>query len=703
MDAWLAQRFWNQVDKFRNSALLLGTLYTITFLILLPVVVAKRGSVLVLAEVLAVMILAAVVVHLMLNFTYVLTVLFPLTMAVVFLITGAALWFAAPLLKMYVGAIGGIFSMLLSAVGAGGSFPFESAVDGYVEFISRLGEAFFALAAAMWWAVEKVKDINQGAIVVYLVLLLSMGFLSGFAGVGTLLTFFLVWLAVFLRLQQTDNGTTSVHKQIKALLKAGATLALLFGTWRITNTPEVLVAAKQSPNLLVALFVPVQLTRVTAPSSVASVFLNMYKTVLFAIGILGIWYPRWILKVLRIPEEWLQVVTGLCARSFFGVLLPRSSMPVSATPSAEVMNPAPAAMVAVTAEVHSTVAPVESPALPKIPRKALIAFAAGALVLIGGYSGYKTITDRLNSPGRVVAGFFRAVNQGEVDKAASYLAFPQAEDDFATKDELKAQLAPWVKSVTQGGAARYQQLPDTSEPFKGQTALNVRFQTADGRQGQILLKREPGASKWKVVLPREDLVVRVNAKDASVEVDGIPVAIFERDGGFTGQIRLFSHPHVIKATAPDAKPIEMKVNGGGSVDLKFVPDAKVLETLVADLKTRIAAPLARAIQFHDYKPFETPDLQKDAQLVGLFRSLVNQWRDATFTQVGVSRFDVLDAGFVGPGVLQVEVQLELTATGSRPGWFGEQVSVQGPIVRERLYLQLVREGSSWMLVGRHYD
>ncbi|MGI9862514.1 hypothetical protein SDD30_14130 [Moorella naiadis] len=261
----------NILFGIKDPAILIGTLYVISFLLLWPFLQNFHFGPLNEYKLLLVSVIGIVLVHLFLNWVYVLTVAIPMTMVVILFVAGAAIWIFAP---TYTGFIVGAFSVWDFFMAGLSSLP-SNIVSGLGESVSRIGQFMMMLAGGLWWLVQKAKSIEQNALVVYLIGLGSFGFLSSLVSTEALFAFLFFWMIVNAKVQGKEAPN------IANIFRILSTIAVVF------KVP----------------FLPVHY------QGMAAGILWLYKAGLTGTMLMGIWKPEKLLEFL--PEQFKQYGTVL--------------------------------------------------------------------------------------------------------------------------------------------------------------------------------------------------------------------------------------------------------------------------------------------------------------------------------------------------------------------------------------------------------
>lgn len=259
----IAKAVKNILFGIKDPAILMGTLYILSFLLLWPFMQNFHFGPLNEYKLLLISVIGIVLVHLFLNWVYVLTVAIPMTMAAILFVVGAVIWIFAP---TYTGFIAGAFSIWDFFMAGLSSMP-SNIVSGLGETVSRIGQFMMILAGGLWWLVQKAKSVEQNALVVYLIGLGSFGFLSSLVSTEALFAFLFFWMIVNAKVQGKEAPN------IASIFRVLSTIAVVF------KVP----------------FLPVHYQGLTAG------ILWLYKAGLTGIMLMGIWKPEKLLEYL--PDQ----------------------------------------------------------------------------------------------------------------------------------------------------------------------------------------------------------------------------------------------------------------------------------------------------------------------------------------------------------------------------------------------------------------
>ncbi|MBO8128950.1 MAG: hypothetical protein H0Z39_07095 [Peptococcaceae bacterium] len=207
---------WNDVRslllRLRDGSLLLGVLYLIVFLLVLPFWVAHAPSqvghnmIVLLA-----MVTALLLVHIFLNWAYYALVAVPAIAAIGLFVVGACLWVATPMVMAPLAALFGMFSGGFGVADLGGMIAGKffgaggQLVAGMSETISRFGQLLMIIAGWFWWLNDKLRSINYKALGFYLLGLASLGYTTGIASTEGLIVFLYVWLWITYRIEERQD------------------------------------------------------------------------------------------------------------------------------------------------------------------------------------------------------------------------------------------------------------------------------------------------------------------------------------------------------------------------------------------------------------------------------------------------------------------------------------------------------------------
>lgn len=197
--------------RFKDGSILLGILYFLSFLLLLPFWLSNAPSAIGnKAALLLAAITAFLLTHIFLNWTYYALVVVPAVAAAGLFVVGALIWVATPLtmapiqavVGIFTGGFGGGIADLVAGKAMGG---FGALVSGASDTISRIGQLLMIISGWFWWLNDRLKSIDRKALGFYLLCLAILGFLTGTASLEGIIVFLYVWLWITYRLEGKDG------------------------------------------------------------------------------------------------------------------------------------------------------------------------------------------------------------------------------------------------------------------------------------------------------------------------------------------------------------------------------------------------------------------------------------------------------------------------------------------------------------------
>lgn len=199
--------------QIKDSALFLGCLYFLVFIMLLPEFAIRQGVVdgfsLMFAGALSVL-----AVHFFLNWLYIAVVAIPFTMAALLFIAGCSIWLFTPIVLFATESL-----MRVAVLFVGGSISLTLLND----FYTRLGQFLMIVSGGIWWVVTKAKDLNQKAITAYIFMVVLFGTIIGITSFARLAGVLFIWLVVYSKTKGENIP------DFKALFQVASTVAVLFG------------------------------------------------------------------------------------------------------------------------------------------------------------------------------------------------------------------------------------------------------------------------------------------------------------------------------------------------------------------------------------------------------------------------------------------------------------------------------------------
>jgi len=251
--------------QIKDSAIFLGCLYFVVFIILLPEFIARQNIINGL-QLVFLGALSVLIVHLFINWLYVAVTLVPLIMSAIFFAAGLVIWLFAPLSMFPIQNILQVFAIF------GVSFDLSL----LNEFVTRVGQFLMIIGGGLWWVVNKTKDLNYKALIAYITTIILFGVLLGVTSFTRLAGFLFIWLVVYSKV----NGQENIP-DLLVLFKVVATAAVVFGVFsvEIVNLGKLYFATPTATGL--------------------RAFISLYKTVIGILIITGVWKPNLIL--VRLP------------------------------------------------------------------------------------------------------------------------------------------------------------------------------------------------------------------------------------------------------------------------------------------------------------------------------------------------------------------------------------------------------------------
>lgn len=260
------------MGRVKSVGVLVGLLYFMAFLLILPYVAASddhaiSGT----AQLFAAGIIAVVVVQILLNWAAISMAAAPLVWAASFAVVGWVIWLFAPLAIIPINVMTGMILAFFPGAGTAATANYQFIVD----FLTRMGQFLMALGAAFWWVARKLLGVNQLAIGVYVVSLGLLGILSGVWGLGPVMVFLLVWLVVYTKLSDQKN-----LPDLKRIFQVVAAIALLVNMG-VTHSLLLRIAGGGAPVFAIG----------ASPNSAAMGFARSYEFLLDLLLLFGVWSP----------------------------------------------------------------------------------------------------------------------------------------------------------------------------------------------------------------------------------------------------------------------------------------------------------------------------------------------------------------------------------------------------------------------------
>ncbi|MDQ0287739.1 hypothetical protein SAMN02745218_01204 [Desulfofundulus australicus DSM 11792] len=213
------------LTRIKDGSVILGILYFISFLLVLPFWLSEAPSEI---DIRAVLLLATVsaifLTHMFLNWAYYALIVVPAIAASCLFTLGAFIWVTTPLI---VAPIQAIFGMFGSGFGAdmgnmiAGRFmgAFGSMFTGLGESISRTGQLLMIISGWFWWLNDRLRNIDYKALGFYLLCLAVLGFATGIPSMEGIIVFLYVWLWFTYKIQNKEGlpNLTLVFKIVASL------------------------------------------------------------------------------------------------------------------------------------------------------------------------------------------------------------------------------------------------------------------------------------------------------------------------------------------------------------------------------------------------------------------------------------------------------------------------------------------------------
>ncbi len=223
------------LSRFKDASVLLGVLYFVAFILVLPFWLVRGETVGTRMAFLLAGVTGFLLVQLFLNWTYYALVAVPGIAAIVLFVIGAFVWVGTPLVMAPVHAVIGLFT---GGFGGGiadllagkmmGSFGVLS--KGLEETVSRIGQLLMIVSGWFWWLNERLQKLNHKALGFYLLCLAVFGFTAGNASLEGLIVFLYVWLWLTYRLEGREGlpNLTVVYKLVPTIAVSAKAFQFFF-------------------------------------------------------------------------------------------------------------------------------------------------------------------------------------------------------------------------------------------------------------------------------------------------------------------------------------------------------------------------------------------------------------------------------------------------------------------------------------------
>ncbi|WIV11082.1 hypothetical protein [Proteiniborus sp. MB09-C3] len=292
------------ISELKNPSILLGVLYGICFLIMLPIQLSKTSSVGNLFLAILYSIIPILIVHFLLNFLYYLVISIPLIMSIVIASIGLFIWLFAPLQGVILDTILNVINLALLTLGDD-IFNVSGSLNYYIEFVSRLGQTLITIGGGLWWLVKKAKDINYVALYAYIIFLSFLLILSGIIQPSYTIIFLILWATLAIKVKENDS-----LPDLKLLFKIVANISIFVAIFR---TQLITVSNLSSISNLLSIN-----RKTFFNSNGYNYFVFIYSSIIFLLTTFGIWKPNIILT--KMPSKMKKIVEyikGLAVKYFF--------------------------------------------------------------------------------------------------------------------------------------------------------------------------------------------------------------------------------------------------------------------------------------------------------------------------------------------------------------------------------------------------
>lgn len=281
------QKISELINEMKSPSILLGILYGVCFLVMLPIQLSKIRSIGGLFSAILFAIIPVLIVHFLLNFLYYLVISIPLVMSIVISSIGLFIWLFAPLQGLFIDIIMNIINIAFLTLGDN-IFSFNKSLNYIVDFISRFGQTLMIMGGWLWWLVKKAKDINHVALYAYIIFLSFLGILSGIIQPTYTIIFLLLWATLAIRVKENDS-----LPDLKLLFKIVANISIFIAMFRTQ------LVTSSDFNLISNLFSGGRKTFFN--SNGYNNFIYVYSSIIFLLVTFGIWKPNLILS--KLPNK----------------------------------------------------------------------------------------------------------------------------------------------------------------------------------------------------------------------------------------------------------------------------------------------------------------------------------------------------------------------------------------------------------------
>ncbi|SHJ47909.1 hypothetical protein [Tepidibacter formicigenes] len=218
LGSWLA--------KLQSGSAILGVLYVLVFLFMIPVFVSQGFSFDSMLAKSGIIVVSIVIVHFLVNGLYYMLVTIPVILAVITFIFGWLIWLGTPFFFS-------VFDMFFNAFNLATGLSSSFGTGNLVEFLTRLGQTFMGIGTGIWWIAKKVKEIDYAALYIYIVMLGLLGLVSGFISFGFPIVFLILWATLSYKIHENPNVDS--NEQLALVMKIVGCLSMLIGTMNNIN------------------------------------------------------------------------------------------------------------------------------------------------------------------------------------------------------------------------------------------------------------------------------------------------------------------------------------------------------------------------------------------------------------------------------------------------------------------------------------
>ena len=293
--------------KLKNPAIITGILYIIAFFLIFPYLIQLQLPIGNTFLVLLGMLLAVVIVSALLNWAYLLTMIFPIAAALILFFTGWTIYILSPGIdaigQILIGFLNGVIGDL-GASGATGNIT--AAFQDVTTIGNHIGQFFITMGAAIYVHSRTLAGkVNYVAIGMFITVFALLGVAMGLTGLSGVAVFLVLWLMFYIRMQ--GNNTAIADMQI--LFKIVATLVVLIGSGVMHFSVSYLDGFQST----FSQFGEISSNGLTSVGVNGNSFLTVWHY-FWTIGLLvGAWNPKLLWKIvpnkyIESVQEWLGMV-----------------------------------------------------------------------------------------------------------------------------------------------------------------------------------------------------------------------------------------------------------------------------------------------------------------------------------------------------------------------------------------------------------